>query len=79
MNNKYIVVALTFIAGIVLVQLVSKGQPNSLTSENDSHLINNAKSDFIRIGNLIARLPDNWTAVKPVSYTHLTLPTILLV
>jgi len=71
MNNKYIVVALTFIAGIVLVQLVSKGQPNSLTSENDNYLINNAKSDFIRIGNLIARLPDNWTAVKPSSSMRL--------
>ena len=71
MNNKYIVVALTFIAGIVLVQLVSKGQPNSLTSENDNHLIDNAKSDFIRIGNLIAKLPDNWTVVKPSSSMRL--------
>ena len=71
MNNKVIVVITTFIAGIVLVQLVSKDQPNSITEENAPNLNNNPESDFIRIGNLIARVPDNWNAVKPSSSMRL--------
>ena len=71
MNNKVIVVITTFIAGIILVQMVSKDQPNSISQENIPKEKNNPESDFIRIGNLIAKLPDNWSVVKPSSSMRL--------
>jgi len=71
MNNKVIVVISTFIAAIVLVQLVSKDQPNSTIKEDVSSVNNKPESNFIQIGNLIARLPDNWNVVKPSSSMRL--------
>ena len=71
MNNKVIVVISTFIAAIVLVQLVSKDQPNSTIKEEVPFVNNKPESNFIQIGNLIARLPDNWNVVKPSSSMRL--------
>ncbi|MDG2265702.1 MAG: hypothetical protein P8L91_01845 [Candidatus Marinimicrobia bacterium] len=71
MNNKVIIVITTFIAGIILVQLVSKDQPNSISQDKAPKVKNNPESDFIRIGNLIAKVPDNWNAVKPSSSMRL--------
>ena len=71
MNNKVIVVISTFIAAIVLVQLVSKDQPNSTIKEEVPFVDNKPESNFIQIGNLIARLPDNWNVVKPSSSMRL--------
>lgn len=71
MNNKVIVVISTFIAAIVLVQLVSKDQPNSTIKEAVPFVNNKPESNFIQIGNLIARLPDNWNVVKPSSSMRL--------
>ena len=71
MNNKVIVVISTFIAAIVLVQLVSKDQPNSTIKEDVPSVNNKPESNFIQIGNLIARLPDNWNVVKPSSSMRL--------
>lgn len=71
MNNKVIVVISTFIAAIVLVQLVSKDQPNSTIKEDVSSVNNKPESNFIQIGNLTARLPDNWNVVKPSSSMRL--------
>ena len=56
MNNKVIVVISTFIAAIVLVQLVSKDQPNSTIKEDVSSVNNKPESNFIQIGNLIIQL-----------------------
>ena len=61
----------TMIAGIVLVQLVSKDQPHLINEDDESHLVNKPESDFIRIGNLIAQLPDSWKIVKPSSSMRL--------
>ncbi|MFL3026807.1 MAG: hypothetical protein ACJZ1O_00730 [Candidatus Neomarinimicrobiota bacterium] len=71
MNNKVIVVISTFIAAIVLVQLVSKDQPNSTIKEEVPSVNNKPESNFIQIGNLTARLPDNWNVVKPSSSMRL--------
>lgn len=71
MNNKVIVVISTFIAAIVLVQLVSKDQSNSTIKEGVPSVNNKPESNFIQIGNLIARLPDNWNVVKPSSSMRL--------
>ena len=71
MNNKVIVVISTFIAAIVLVQLVSKDQPNSTIKEAVPFVNNKPESNFIQIGNLTARLPDNWNVVKPSSSMRL--------
>ena len=71
MNNKVIVVISTFIAAIVLVQLVSKDQPNSTIKDEVPFVNNKPESNFIQIGNLIARLPDNWNVVKPSSSMRL--------
>lgn len=71
MNNKVIVVISTFIAAIVLVQLVSKDQPNSTIKEEVPFVNNKPESNFIQIGNLTARLPDNWNVVKPSSSMRL--------
>ena len=71
MNNKVIVMISTFIAAIVLVQLVSKDQPNSTIKEEVPFENNKSESNFIQIGNLIARLPDNWNVVKPSSSMRL--------
>ena len=71
MNNKVIVMISTFIAAIVLVQLVSKDQPNSTIKEEVPFVNNKPESNFIQIGNLTARLPDNWNVVKPSSSMRL--------
>ena len=71
MNNKVIVVISTFIAAIVLVQLVSKDQSNSTIKEGVPSVNNKPESNFIQIGNLTARLPDNWNVVKPSSSMRL--------
>ena len=59
------------VAGIVLVQLVSKDQPHLINEDDEAHLVSKPESDFIRIGNLIARLPDSWKIVKPSSSMRL--------
>ena len=59
------------IAGIVLVQLVSKDQPHLINEDDEVHLVSKPESDFIQIGNLIARLPDSWKIVKPSSSMRL--------
>ena len=71
MNNKVIVVISTFFAAIVLVQLVSKDQPNSTIKEEIPFVNNKPESNFIQIGNLIARVPDTWKVVKPSSSMRL--------
>ena len=67
MNNKNFIIAFTLIAGVVLIQLVSKEQPNTLDNQKESNVISQQLPNRIRIGNLIARVPDTWKAVKPSS------------
>ena len=62
---------MTLIAGVILIQLISKGQPSLSVEEKDQNLINKEESNHIRIGNLIARVPDTWKAVKPSSSMRL--------
>ena len=67
MNIKNFIIAFTLIAGVVLIQLVSKEQPNTLDNQKESNVISQQLPNRIRIGNLIARVPDTWKAVKPSS------------
>ena len=62
---------MTLIAGVILIQLISKGQPSSSNEEKDQNLISKEESNHIRIGNLIARVPDTWKVVKPSSSMRL--------
>ena len=39
MNNKNFIIAFTLIAGVVLIQLVSKKQPNTLDKQKESNVI----------------------------------------
>jgi len=71
MNNKNITIIMTLIAGVILIQLISKEQPSSSNEEKDQNLISKEESNHIRIGNLIARVPDTWKAVKPSSSMRL--------
>ena len=71
MNNKNITIIMTLIAGVILIQLISKGQPSSSNEEKDQNLISKKESNHIRIGNLIARVPDTWKVVKPSSSMRL--------
>ena len=71
MNNKNITIIMTLIAGVILIQLISKGQPSSSNEEKDQNLISKEESNHIRIGNLIARVPDTWKVVKPSSSMRL--------
>ena len=71
MNNKNFIIVFTLIAGVVLIQLVSKEQPNTLDNQKESNVISQQLPNRIRIGNLIARVPDTWKAVKPSSSMRL--------
>ena len=37
MNNKNIAIIMTLIAGVILIQLISKGQPSSSNEEKDQN------------------------------------------
>ena len=50
----------------MLIQLVSKEQPNTLDNQKESNVISQQLPNRIRIGNLIARVPDTWKAVNTV-------------
>ena len=71
MSNKNIIIVMTLIAGVVLVQLVSKDQPILLSNEKENYIINNEESSLVRIGNLVALVPGSWTSTKPSSSMRL--------
>ena len=52
---------MTLVAGVILVQLVSRGQPSAGTAEETKTEINNsAILSSTKIGNLLANVPDSW-------------------
>ena len=72
MNSRNIVVFITLVAGVILVQLVSRGQPGTSTAEESKTGINNsATSSSTKIGNLLANVPDNWMGIRPSSSMRL--------
>ena len=63
---------MTLVAGIILVQLVSRGQPSARTAEEIKTGINNsATSSSTKIGNLLANVPDSWMGIMPSSSMRL--------
>ncbi len=63
---------MTLVAGVILVQLVSRGQPEPGTAEEKKTMNKNEVTpNSTRIGNLSANVPDNWSAVRPSSSMRL--------
>ena len=72
MNSKNTVVFMTLVASVILVQLVSRGQPSGGTAEETKTGINNsATSSSTTIGNLLANVPDSWMGIRPSSSMRL--------
>ena len=72
MNSRNTVVIMTFVAGVILVQLVSRGQPGSRTAEKTkTEIKNEVISNNTRIGNLSAKVPDTWMGIMPSSSMRL--------
>jgi len=63
---------MTLVAGVILVQLVSRGQPETGTAgETKIKMKNEVNSNSTRIGNLSANVPDTWTGIRPSSSMRL--------
>ena len=63
---------MTFVAGVILVQLVSRGQPETGTAEETKTGIkNDVTLNNTRIGNLWANVPDSWMGIRPSSSMRL--------
>ena len=63
---------MTLVAGVILVQLVSRGQPEPGTAEEKKTVIKNEVTpNSTRIGNLSANVPDTWTGIRPSSSMRL--------
>ena len=63
---------MTLVSGVILVQLVSRGQPSAGTAKETKTGINNsATSSSTRIGNLLANVPDSWMGIRPSSSMRL--------
>ena len=59
---------MTLVAGVILVQLVSRGQPETGTAEETKTGIkNDVTLNNTRIGNLWANVPDSWMGIWPAS------------
>ena len=72
MNSKNTVVIMTLVAGAILVQLVSHGQPDTTTVKpTKTGIKNETTSNNTRIGNLWAIVPDTWTGIRPSSSMRL--------
>ena len=72
MNSRNTVVIMTLVAGVILVQLVSRGQPETGTAEKTkTEIKNEVNSNSIRIGNLLANVPDTWMGIRPSSSMRL--------
>jgi len=72
MNSRNTVVIMTLVAGVILVQLVSRGQPETGTAEETkTEIKNEVNSNSIRIGNLLANVPDTWMGIRPSSSMRL--------
>jgi hypothetical protein len=72
MNSRNTVVIMTLVAGVILVQLVSRGQPETGTAEETkTEIKNEVNSNRIRIGNLLANVPDTWRGIRPSSSMRL--------
>ena len=72
MNNKNTVVIMTIVASVILVQLVSRGQPETGTAEETKTEIKyEVSSNNTRIGNLLANIPESWTGIRPSSSMRL--------
>ena len=63
---------MTLVAGVILVQLVSRGQPETGTAEETkTEIKNEVNSNSISIGNLLANVPDTWMGIRPSSSMRL--------
>ena len=63
---------MTLVAGVILVQLVSRGQPETGTAEETkTEIKNEVNSNSISIGNLLANVPDTWMSIRPSSSMRL--------
>jgi hypothetical protein len=72
MNSRNTVVIMTLVAGVILVQLVSRGQPETGTAgETKIEIKNEVNSNSTRIGNLSANVPDTWKGIRPSSSMRL--------
>ena len=72
MNSRNTVVFMTLVASVILVQLVSRGQPSAGAAEETKTGINNsATSSSTKIGNLLANVPDSWMSIRPTSSMRL--------
>ena len=72
MNNKNTIVIMTIVASVILVQLVSRGQPETGTAEETKTEIKyEVSSNNTRIGNLLANIPESWTGIRPSSSMRL--------
>jgi hypothetical protein len=72
MNSKNTVVFMTLVASVILVQLVSRGQPSGGTAEETkTGISNSATLSSTKIGNLLANVPDSWMGIRPTSSMRL--------
>ena len=72
MNSRNTVIFMTLVSGVILVQLVSRGQPSAGTAKETKTGINNSTtSSSTRIGNLLANVPDSWMGIRPSSSLRL--------
>jgi hypothetical protein len=72
MNSRNTVIFMTLVSGVILVQLVSRGQPSVGTAKETKTGINNSTtSSSTRIGNLLANVPDSWMGIRPSSSLRL--------
>ena len=72
MNSRNTVIFMTLVSGVILVQLVSRGQPSAGTAKETKTGINNSTtSSSTRIGNLLANVPDSWKGIRPSSSLRL--------
>jgi hypothetical protein len=72
MNSRNTVVFMTLVAGVILVQLVSRGQPSAGTAgETKTGINNSATLSSTKIGNLLANVPDSWMGIRPSSSLRL--------
>jgi len=63
---------MTLVSGVILVQLVSRGQPSADTAKETKTGINDSTtSSSTRIGNLLANVPDSWMGIRPSSSLRL--------
>ena len=63
---------MTFVAGVILVQMVSRGQPETgAAEETKTKIKNEVTSNNTRVGNLSANVPDSWMGIRPSSSMRL--------